>query len=148
MAIKESQTEVGYTDPGSAACVERKKQNFGNARSRRPVGRFGRPDMFLIRTHRERSILSGFPKVYRSVIALRRLGSESSIIGNHFGVPKTVKVCSQKRSGPRGVCVEVPFETLVQRMLSPNLDGFWQAVHEFEGHYLHSRMPMSDKYSI
>ena len=66
--------------------------------------------MFLIRTHRERSILSGFPKVYRSVIALRRLGSEGSIIGSHFGVPKTVKVCSKKRSGPRGVCVEVPFD--------------------------------------
>ena len=74
--------------------------------------------MFLIRTHRERSIFSGFPKVYRRVIALRRLGSEGSIIGSHFGVPKTAKVCSKKRSGPRGVCVEVPFETLVQRMFT------------------------------
>ena len=72
--------------------------------------------MFLIRTHRERSILSGFPKVYRRVIALRRLGSEGSIIGSHFGMPKTVKVCSKKRSGPRGLCGS-PFcqffETLV-----------------------------------
>ena len=61
-AIKESQTEVGYTDAESAARVEPKKRKIGNARSRRPVGRFGRPDMFLIRTHRERSIQHTFAR--------------------------------------------------------------------------------------
>ena len=49
---------------GPIAAREGSWHFFSDAGSRRPVGRFGRPDMFLIPTHREGSIPRSFARMY------------------------------------------------------------------------------------
>ena len=78
--------------------LRKKNAKMQNARSRNPVGRFGRPDMFLMSTDRERSIPHGFARLFRRYSTLK----PPRVKVLPFSTPKPVIFWYKKRSTTRG----------------------------------------------